>query len=184
MILSAPFNIFQSALELEKSENYFFNKILTNTLSKYIQRYLHLFQQDSTANYDFHALTRCRSLRDIDTHFVTKQFGYQTLDDYYRDACLDSKVKDIRTPTLFLNAADDMFSPARAFPLDTFSSNPNIAMVMTKYGGHISFTEGFWPSGCNYACRLFKDYLNNIITELQTTNEQILNKNEEKPMFF
>lgn len=184
MILSAPFNIFQSAQELEKSENLFFNKVLTNTLSKYIQRYIHLFQQDSTANYDFQALNRCRSLRDIDTHFVTKQFGYQTLDDYYRDACLDTKVKDIRTPTLFLNAADDMFSPARSFPLDKFNSNPNIAMVMTKYGGHISFTEGLWPTGCNYACRLFKDYLNNIITELQTANEQIINKNDEKPMFF
>jgi predicted alpha/beta-fold hydrolase len=50
-------------------------------------------------------------LRQIDIHFTSKLFGYESCDDYYRAACLDAKIQDIRTPTLFLNAADDMFSP-------------------------------------------------------------------------
>lgn len=43
---------------------------------------------------------------------------------------------DIKIPTLFVNAADDMFSPSRAFPLDKIRQNPNTAMVVTKYGGN------------------------------------------------
>ena len=50
-------------------------------------------------------------MREVDTHFTSKLFGYRTCEEYYTEACLDAKVQDIQTPTIFLNAADDMFSP-------------------------------------------------------------------------
>lgn len=56
--------------------------------------------------------------------------------------------------------------------MDKFSSNPNIALVMTKYGGHISFVEGLCPTGCNYACRLLNDYLSNVILESKSEVKQ------------
>ena len=107
MIISAPFNVFHSSKELEKSTNRFFNKFLANNISRFLVKYKHLFEND----YDFNVISKCHSLREIDTHFTSKLFGYQSCDDYYRDACLDAKVQDIQTPTIFLNAADDMFSP-------------------------------------------------------------------------
>ena len=88
------------------------------------------------------------------------------MEDYYKDSCLDAKVQSINTPTLFLNAADDMFSPERAFPLDKIRANPYTAMVMTKYGGHISFCEGLLPTGCNYTCRIVSEYLQIVIDKL------------------
>jgi len=164
MIVSVPYNVFASAEELEKSQNLFFNKFMTKNISRYFARYQHLFQNDK--KYDMKAISRCQSLRELDTHFTSKQFGYESLEAYYSEACLDSKLQDIKTQTLFLNAADDMFSPSRVFPIEKFNSNPNVALVLTKYGGHISFVEGMWPTGCNYACRLFKDYLSQVIAEV------------------
>ena len=58
-----------------------------------------------------------------------------------------------------------MFSPERAFPLDKIKANPYTALVWTKYGGHIGFCEGILPTGCNYACRILRDYLNNVIID-------------------
>lgn len=66
---------------------------------------------------------------------------------------------------MFLNAADDMFSPERALPFDKIRQNPYTAMVCTKYGGHISFCEGLMPTGCNYSCRLLSEYLNYVMNE-------------------
>ena len=109
------------------------------------------------------------SIRDFDTQFVAKQFGYATCEEYYTDACLDTKIPNIRVPTLFLNAGDDMFSPERAFPIEKIRANPNTAMVWTKYGGHISFCEGFWPTSCNYACRVLRDYLQVVVSEMDNT---------------
>lgn len=60
-----------------------------------------------------------------------------------------------------------MFSPARAFPLEKIRQNPNTAMVITKYGGHISFCEGLLPLGCNYPCRILKEYLQHVLVELE-----------------
>jgi abhydrolase domain-containing protein 1/3 len=138
MIVSAPFNVFYSAQELEKTYNFFmFNRHLTKNLSRYFSKHQHLFEADG--RYDCAAIAKCNSIRDFDTQFVSKQFGYDSCEAYYKDSCLDNKIGNIRVPTLFLNAADDMFSPERAFPLDKFRSSEYIAMVMTRYGGHISF---------------------------------------------
>ncbi len=127
-------------------------------------RYQHLFEGDE--KYDCSAIVKSNSLRDFDTQFVSKQFGYESCDAYYKDACLDAKIQNIKVPTLFLNAGDDMFSPERAFPIEKIKSNPFTAMVWTKYGGHISFCEGFIPYGCNYTCRIFKDYFQHVLNEL------------------
>jgi predicted alpha/beta-fold hydrolase len=64
--------------------------------------------------------------------------------------------------------------------LEKISANPNVALVMTKYGGHISFVEGLCPTGCNFACRLLSDYLQNILVEIKTQNE---NPNQSTPPF-
>jgi predicted alpha/beta-fold hydrolase len=118
-------------------------------------------------NIDCNAISKAKSLREFDTLFVTKHFGYESCDDYYRDACLDNKIQNIRVPTLFLNAGDDMFSPEKAFPIDVFKSNENIALVWTQYGGHISFCEGIVPHGCNYSCRILTEYLEVVLKEME-----------------
>lgn len=68
-----------------------------------------------------------------------------------------------------------MFSPARAFPIEKIKQNPFTAMVCTKYGGHISFCEGLIPTGCNYTCRLLKEYLQYVLNELEE-NEKLAEK--------
>ena len=60
-----------------------------------------------------------------------------------------------------------MFSPEKAFPIDVIKSNPNIALIWTQYGGHISFCEGFAPFGCNYSCRVLTEYLEQVIKEME-----------------
>jgi hypothetical protein len=82
-----------------------------------------------------------------------------------------------------------MFSPERAFPLDKFRSSPYIALVWTKYGGHISFCEGLMPTGPNYTCRILGDYLKLVLSgefknELECikkpSNSKIQNNYDEK----
>ena len=105
-------------------------------------------------------------MRDFDG-YVSKQFGYASCEDYYQDGCLDAKIQNIQVPTLFLNAADDMFSPETSFPIEKIKSNPYTALVKTNYGGHISFCEGIFPTGCNFVCRLLREYIQLLITNNQ-----------------
>ncbi len=58
-------------------------------------------------------ILNAKTFCEFDKHFISKQFGHETLDDYYRDCSIDAKLQNIRVPTLFLNSADDMFSPLK-----------------------------------------------------------------------
>jgi len=137
-------NIFYSCKELEKAHNFFiFNKFLARQIGRYFSKHKHLFKDDE--RFDCAAIAKCISIRDFDTQFVSKQFGYASCEDYYKEACLDAKIQNIKVPTLFLNAGDDMFSPERVFPIEKIKSNPFTAMVITKHGGHIGFCEGLLP---------------------------------------
>lgn len=166
MIVSAPLNINVSCHNMEKPHYmYTFNRFLARQLKKYITKHMHYWKNDE--NYDFDAISKAYTLKKIDSLFVCKNFSYASVNDYYNEACLDAKIKNIKTPTLFLNAGDDMFSPEEAFPIEQVKANPYTALVCTKYGGHIAFCEGLLPTGCNYTCRLLTEYLEIVLNDIE-----------------
>lgn len=181
LIVSAPMNVFYSCEELESTQHFYtFNRHLTRALGRYFTKHQHLFETDS--KFDCSAILKANSLRDFDTVFTSKQFGYKSCEEYYKDACLDAKIQNIKVPTLFLNAGDDMFSPERAFPIEKIKANPFTAMVCTKYGGHISFCEGIMPTGCNYTCRVLTEYLQHVLAEMDEqpkTSKQSFNDDND-----
>lgn len=77
-----------------------------------------------------------------------------------------------------------MFSPESAFPIEQIKSNPYTALVRTKYGGHIAFCEGLLPTGCNYTCRLLTEFIQIVLSDMesdetlnnQKTESDIINK--------
>lgn len=52
-----------------------------------------------------------RTIREFDSSFVVKQFGFRSVEDYYSAASLADKLDRIKVPLLGLNAADDPFIP-------------------------------------------------------------------------
>lgn len=171
MVVSAPMNLYDATEELEKVHNYmFFNYYLTRRINQYFSEYKKLFKEH-IQKYESYA--KWFTLRDFETKFIVKQFGYADCDEYYQDATLDVKIHNINVPTLFLNSKDDMFSPYKSFPIDKIKTNPYTAMILTKYGGHIAWCEGIYPLGCNFTCRILNDLLKFITNEI---SEQELKK--------
>ncbi len=68
-----------------------------------------------------------------------------------------------------------MFSPERSLPIEQIKANDYTAMVLTKYGGHISFCEGLLPNGCNYTCRILTEYLKIVLSGLESENIDLNN---------
>jgi predicted alpha/beta-fold hydrolase len=112
MIVSAPFNPKATMVELERYQNMFINKNVSKDILTKILKHRRLFEKDT--RYDFERISNSTTLRDLDTHFHAIQFGYKTCDELYEDARLDKMIQNIKTPTVFLSAANDMFSPIRS----------------------------------------------------------------------
>lgn len=162
MIVSVVWNVFESAKSLEEPINLFiFNRMLCNHLKEAVIRHEHLFKD----KFDLKAVYDSCTIRDFDESFTSKLFGYQSNDDYYRDACIDKKLHDIKIPLLCVNAADDPFSPGHTIPVDEAFKSSNVAIVVTPRGGHIGFLDGFiYPSACGFIQRVFAQFSNAVFT--------------------
>ena len=65
---------------------------------------------------------------------------------------------DIRTPVLLLNSDDDMVCVKENVREDLAKVLPNFALVRTKYGSHIAYSEGWFGEG-NFMVRLSLDWI-------------------------
>uniref|UniRef100_A0A8C5KBS6 Abhydrolase domain containing 3 n=1 Tax=Jaculus jaculus TaxID=51337 RepID=A0A8C5KBS6_JACJA len=78
--------------------------------------------------------------------------------NYYLTTCLQSSVNKLRksivSPSIFYFTA---------IPIETAKKNPNVALVLTSYGGHIGFLEGIWPRQCTYMDRVFKQFVQAMV---------------------
>ena len=79
--------------------------------------------------------------------FTFKMFGYKSVAEYYGACRLHSKVEAIKVPTLAINAEDDPFQPGDSIPTEGANRSSHLAILATKYGGHVGFMEGWMPNG-------------------------------------
>ncbi|XP_040282790.1 protein ABHD1 isoform X2 [Bufo bufo] len=155
LVFSTPWNVFVSTKSLEQPLNYWlFNRSLVTTLRNTVDKFRDVI---STVLDVDHILQSC-SIREFDERYTSVVFGYDSCDDYYRDANTYDKLQKIKTPVLCLNAADDPFSPGEALPLDEASSHLYVALLVTAHGGHIGFLDGLFPNHQRYMNRVFSQF--------------------------
>lgn len=157
---SVGWNTFACSESLERPLNWLlFNYYLTTCLQSSVKKHRHMFVEQ----IDMDQVMKAKSIREFDKRFTAVMFGYRTLDDYYTDASPNRRLKSVGIPVLCLNATDDVFSPSHAIPIETAKQNPNVALVLTAYGGHIGFLEGIWPRQCTYMDRVFKQFVQAMV---------------------
>jgi abhydrolase domain-containing protein 1/3 len=54
---------------------------------------------------------QCKTVREFDSSYTAKQFGYKDVNHYYADASIHNKLHKIKVPMLCLSARDDPFQP-------------------------------------------------------------------------
>ncbi|XP_062849533.1 phospholipase ABHD3 isoform X2 [Trichomycterus rosablanca] len=156
VVFSAGWDVFKCTASLEKPlDRLIFNSYLTGCLQASVHRHRPVLEK----NYDIDHVMKAKTIREFDERFTSKMFGYSTNDDYYHDASPIHKLKSVQVPMLCLNAADDVFSPNHAIPVEAVKQNPNLALVITCHGGHIGFLEGFWPRRSTYMDRVFRQFV-------------------------
>lgn len=93
---------------------------------------------------DVEKVQNAQSIREFDDLVTRPMGGYDTVNDYYRDASSSVKIKKVRVPLLCFNAMDDPISPAESIPYDEIKINPYVVLATTQHGGHLGWFEGNW----------------------------------------
>ncbi|CAK8693904.1 unnamed protein product [Clavelina lepadiformis] len=163
-LYSCPFNPVEGSANLERWHHWIlYNISLTKELKE-----IYLKSHDKFVGIvDHDKVMSARSIREIDMHFTSKVFGYESVDHYYTDAIISRDfLHSIKTPTLALCADDDAFVPYQALPRDEISSTDYVALAVTSGGGHVSHLCGANPYTTPYYVTMFVDYVQAVLSHL------------------
>jgi len=76
-------------------------------------------------------------IRDFDERFTVPQWGFETVEHYYRSASSAQFIKQIEIPTLILHSRDDPLIPGHLF--ETLDRSNSVALSLSDHGGHLGF---------------------------------------------
>ncbi|XP_035227188.1 phospholipase ABHD3-like [Stegodyphus dumicola] len=171
-LISVAFDIHAGEASLSiPGLNLMLNKYLTQRLCTVIKPHKQMFR---SVNIDVDYVLKSKTVRDFDERFTSRIFKYKNVDEYYAAATLKSKITQIDVPVLCLNAADDIFCPLTALPCDEVLHKRNIALVISSRGGHIGFMDGIYPAPPFFSERLFKQYLQGLLSvNVNQTNKSM-----------
>lgn len=96
--------------------------------------------------YDAARVRAARTLREFDDLVTAPLHGFRDTDDYWTRASSKPWLKDIRVPTLVLNARNDPFLPAAALP-GPADASASVTLEQPEEGGHVGFVSGAFPPG-------------------------------------
>ncbi|KAG8923417.1 hypothetical protein FRC02_011155 [Tulasnella sp. 418] len=79
------------------------------------------------------------TMTSFSREFIAPLSGAADIAEFCDATSSASRIKDIRTPTLFINALDDPMFPGTHLPFDAVRRNPYTAMAVTAKGGHLGW---------------------------------------------
>ena len=112
------------------------NFVLAYFIKEFLTSNKHMF---GFADWD--KITKYNTLQELDEAVLIKVFKYSSLDDYYQASSCSRCVKNVTIPFLVVNAEDDLVCPKHTIAFSEISQNPNVALVLTKYGGHMGWAS-------------------------------------------
>jgi predicted alpha/beta-fold hydrolase len=94
--------------------------------------------------FDRDALLAARDLYTFDNIFTAPLHGFRDVDDYWSRGSSKPHLKDIRVPTLVVNALNDPFVPAASLPRQA-EVGAHVTLWQPAHGGHVGFPLGLPP---------------------------------------
>ncbi|KAF3434194.1 hypothetical protein FNV43_RR25297 [Rhamnella rubrinervis] len=160
--LCNPFNLVIADEDFHKGFNNIYDRALASSLCKIFKKYALLFE-DMTGDYNIPLVANAKSVREFDDGLTRVSFGFNSVDDYYSNSSSSDSIKDVCTPLLCIQAANDPIAPNRAIPREDIKENPNCLLIVTPKGGHLGWVAGAEaPLGAPWTDLVVMDFLEHL----------------------
>jgi predicted alpha/beta-fold hydrolase len=94
--------------------------------------------------FDGEALIAAKDLHTFDNIFTAPLHGYKDVGEYWLMASSKPHLKEIKLPTLLVNACNDPFVPFTCLPVHD-EVGPWVTLWQPRTGGHVGFPSGRFP---------------------------------------
>ncbi len=134
-VVSVPIDLELSVRKMEEPQNWLYQRYFVRRLIRRMRRKCALFPDIA----DMERVEKVRSIREFDDVVTAPHFGFGTAENYYRLASSRHLLRDIRVPTLLIQARDDPMIPFEPFQDSSINRNPFLRLLATEKGGHTGF---------------------------------------------
>ena len=135
--ISTPIDLEGCMYQLHRKRN----TIYSINFLKSLKQKLREKQTDFPKEVKLEDLTKIKTLKDYDDVYTSKANGFIDAIDYYTKCSSKQFLKNIRIPTLIVNAKNDAFLSDSCYPTEIAKNSENIFLEMPKYGGHVGFVD-------------------------------------------
>ena len=134
---SVPLDLTASGIAIDQGLNRIYTRHFLQTL---IPKALAMSQR-FPGKLDAHRVARVRSMWEFDECVTSPLHGFGGANDYWTRASSKAWLRDVRIPTLVINARNDPFVPAASLPSQDEVS-PAVVLEQPPHGGHVGFMTG------------------------------------------
>ncbi len=160
--ISTPCDLEGSSIALSSWYNTIYIKRFMRSLKKKTLLKLEKFPD---CKLDKKAIAKAKTFTDFDNAVTAPLFGYKNAQDYWRQCSSKQFLKDIKLPTLIINALDDTFLSESCYPFNEAKNNTNLMLETPKYGGHVGFNTSYFGNDLLWSENRILNYINHIISK-------------------
>ncbi|XP_057967472.1 embryogenesis-associated protein EMB8-like [Malania oleifera] len=160
--LCNPFSLAIADEDIRKGFNIVYDKNLASALRKIFKKHIVLFE-DIGGEYNIPFSANAKSIKDFDEGVTRVSFGFKSANDYYSNSGSADSIKDVQTPLLCIQAANDPIAPSRGIPRKDIQENPNCLLITTPKGGHLGWVAGAGaPLGAPWTDPVVMEFLEHL----------------------
>ena len=134
--VSAPLDLAACSRQLEAPSNYIYQTRFVRSMKEKMRERQRLMPDVFQFNG---VLGGIRTVWDLDDKITAKFFGFGSAENYYRTQSSIACLNKIAVPALLVASKDDPLVPFEIYRHASLDDNPNIRLVATDHGGHVSF---------------------------------------------
>ena len=133
--VSTPLDLMACCLRMQEKRNFIYStKFIERLKARYRRR-----ASEFPALFPLNGLGEVKSVLEFDDKFTSKAFGFGNAAGYYGTQSSQSFLQTIAIPGLLIHSADDPLIPSWVYEKAAPEKNPNLKLILTRYGGHVGF---------------------------------------------
>ena len=117
------------------------NSIYMKRFMRHLRAKMVVKEADFPGQIDISRLDEITTFQEFDDLYTAPLHGFANADAYWGACSCITRLKEVRVPTLILNAKDDPFLAPACFPVHEAKVNADLFLEMPRYGGHVGFVE-------------------------------------------
>lgn len=135
---SVPMDLEACSYQLASGFNRFYSYVFMRTLRKKVKLIQKRFPETKIKNLNTKVL---KTFLEFDEFVTAPLHGFRDGVDYWTQSSSKQFLKNIRVPTLIVNAQNDPFLAKECFPDAEEFNNDKLYLEYPEYGGHVGFLE-------------------------------------------